>query len=397
MVEQVTRLRVFVISPNDVNAEQKRLHDVIDELNRGIAADRKLVLELVRWETHVAPDMGRPEQVVLNQIGPYDILVGIMWKRFGTPTGVAGSGTEEEFNVAYDLWQKHKKPRILFYFNQSGPLPHPGEPAKQFDKVLDFKARLQGLGLTWDYIGPDEFEKMVRGHLTKVIRERGKDEGGAMLPQPPILITSIEPPRRDFLVQDGKRRRIPDNPTLRAVMKKLGVREIRPLSEKEIYEYPCGDAVPSEAPRVVQDSGGTKYLVAREEKGRIPNDETLKALSGDARSSVPSEDEYLASLREGLPLPEQLGEKWFTSEPRLERLDLGFISEFLVCGRICRYIPKPAWVDELMKRLSISRIEIDKQKLESYVEGVPIGSERDIRTVLLQLCAKGSGGAFLRD
>jgi len=263
-------------------------------------------------------------------------------------------------------------------------------------KVLAFKERLDAQGaFYWEYNGPDEFERKVREDLTQVILRWGKDEGGAMLPQPPILITSIEPPRRDFLVQDGKRRRIPDNPTLRAVMKKLGIKEIRPLSEKAIYEYPCGDAVPSEAPRIVQDSGGTKYLVAREEKGRIPNDETLKALGGDPRSSVPTEDEYLASLREGLPLPEQLGEQWFTSERRLEWVNLGFISEFLVCGRICRYIPQREWLDELMERLSISRIEIDEQKLESYVEGVPIGSERDVQTVLLQLCAKGSGGALV--
>jgi hypothetical protein len=48
-------------------------------------------------------------------------------------------------------------------------------------------------------------------------------------PSQSMLITSREPPRRDFLVQDGKRRRILDNPTLRAVGKRLGT-EIRPLS-----------------------------------------------------------------------------------------------------------------------------------------------------------------------
>jgi hypothetical protein len=44
--------------------------------------------------------MGRPEQLILDQIGQYDLFVGIMWRRFGTPTGVAGSGTEQEFDHA---------------------------------------------------------------------------------------------------------------------------------------------------------------------------------------------------------------------------------------------------------------------------------------------------------
>ena len=43
MTEQVTKLRVFVASPGDVRKERERLGGVIDELNRGIAAEKGLV------------------------------------------------------------------------------------------------------------------------------------------------------------------------------------------------------------------------------------------------------------------------------------------------------------------------------------------------------------------
>jgi hypothetical protein len=33
----------------------------------------------------------------------YDIFIGIISLRFGTPTGVAGSGTEEEYRMASSL------------------------------------------------------------------------------------------------------------------------------------------------------------------------------------------------------------------------------------------------------------------------------------------------------
>ena len=85
---------------------------MINELNLTITAispEKRVLLELVRWETHVAPSLGSdPQDVVNRQIGEYDLFVGIMWKRMGTPTALATSGTEEEFNGAYELWQQNR-------------------------------------------------------------------------------------------------------------------------------------------------------------------------------------------------------------------------------------------------------------------------------------------------
>jgi hypothetical protein len=52
MTERVTKVRVFVVSPGDVQKERDLLVDVVDELNRGIADAKRLVLELVRSENH---------------------------------------------------------------------------------------------------------------------------------------------------------------------------------------------------------------------------------------------------------------------------------------------------------------------------------------------------------
>jgi predicted phosphodiesterase len=206
----------------------------------------------------------------------------------------------------------------------------------------------------------------------------------AVMPsQQAIVIRSIET-GKSYLVEDGKRRYIPDNPTLRAVVKLLGVKEVRELSNREVNEYPLGDPLPSQASRVVQDSREIKYLVASREKRRIPNEETLKALGGDPRHVPTEADEHLASYQEGSPLPEQLGAQWFTSTPRLVRVEAAYTAVFLVRGSICRYIPKRAFVEEIKRRLQMIGPEerIDERKLESYVEGIPIESTRDIRTAL---------------
>jgi len=52
----------------------------------------------------------------------YDIFIGILWKKFGTLTGRACSGTEEEFNRAYERYKENpSKLRIMFYF-KTAPL-----------------------------------------------------------------------------------------------------------------------------------------------------------------------------------------------------------------------------------------------------------------------------------
>jgi hypothetical protein len=133
------RLRILMASPGDVAKERNHASALAEELNRGMAAQAGFVLDMVRWETHVSPGMGRPQQVVFDQLGPIDIFVGVMWKHFGTPSGVAGSGTEEEFNQALASFQQTGRPRMLCYFSRA-PIEPPAtvEAAEQLLKVVQF-------------------------------------------------------------------------------------------------------------------------------------------------------------------------------------------------------------------------------------------------------------------
>lgn len=110
MAKQVSVLSVFVASPEDVADERECLEGVIRELNLQWTS-RCVRLELVRWETHAYPGVGSdPQEVINEQIGDdYDIFLGLLWKRFGTATPRAGSGTEEEFNRAFARHGKDSK------------------------------------------------------------------------------------------------------------------------------------------------------------------------------------------------------------------------------------------------------------------------------------------------
>jgi internalin A len=99
-------LRVVVASPSDVQSERNELPSVIEEVNRLVASDRGLHLESFRWETDTYPGFHPegPQGLIdrIMKVTDCDLLIGIFWKGFGTPTSDGKTGTEHEFSLAYE-------------------------------------------------------------------------------------------------------------------------------------------------------------------------------------------------------------------------------------------------------------------------------------------------------
>jgi Domain of unknown function (DUF4062) len=170
------RIRIFVSSPGDVADERRQCGEVVQELNltlRALIPARDVELELVRWETHTHPDLtGNAQAVVDDQIDPdYDIFLGIMWSRFGTPTPTAGSGTEHEFRAAKRGWEEARHPtHLLFYFCEA-PISAAlaGQMADQLKSVYAFRTELSQQGLVGSYQDRDRFGDKVRRDLVLVL------------------------------------------------------------------------------------------------------------------------------------------------------------------------------------------------------------------------------------
>jgi Domain of unknown function (DUF4062) len=167
------RIKVFVSSPSDVRRERKKCGAVIQELNttlRVLLPDKDVQLDLLRWETDTHPDLtDEPQAVVDAQIPTnYDIFLGIMWARFGTPTSSAGSGTESEFEAARRGWEKKRKPsHLLFYFCDDN-IP-PTVDVTQLAAVQEFRDKLNQLGLVGSYKNHTVFADILRKNLVRVI------------------------------------------------------------------------------------------------------------------------------------------------------------------------------------------------------------------------------------
>ena len=103
--DSLKKLRIFAASPSDVAIERAKVDTVVGLL-KPLADHIGVVLEVKDWRA-VVPDMGRPQQIIFDQLQPtsWDVFIGILWHRFGTPTGATDpqtrkeylSGTEEEF------------------------------------------------------------------------------------------------------------------------------------------------------------------------------------------------------------------------------------------------------------------------------------------------------------
>jgi hypothetical protein len=192
MPQPVTKLMLFVASPSDVQDERESTGLVVDDVNDEIGRKLSFFIERVMWETHCHPAMGRPQGVINAQIGAYDIFVGIMWKRFGTPTGVAQSGTQEEFNLAYEHWQRDNNFRVLFYFSQANYTPNSPSEMEQAASVLAFKQELATKGLIWEYPDAASFPRVFRKHLIMILFEMFGQRYG-LLPNLPLSVENRRP------------------------------------------------------------------------------------------------------------------------------------------------------------------------------------------------------------
>jgi|SRR5215211_2749547 len=179
MERDFARISVFVASPSDVSEERDRLPAVVEELNLTLErVERNVMIKLRRWETDAWPGFGVDAQDVINeQLEPYDIFLGILGRKIGQPTARAESGTVEEFNRAFEAWEVERRPSIMFYFKDAH-VPLTLQAWEELGPVLRFRESLKSKGLLGEYVDVDDFERKVRQHLfAEISRLIRREEG----------------------------------------------------------------------------------------------------------------------------------------------------------------------------------------------------------------------------
>jgi Domain of unknown function (DUF4062) len=169
-------LHLLLSSPGDVADEREAASRAIFRFNQQEVEESGVFIKLLRWED-MAPQIGPgPQRVINEQIGNYDLFVGMMWNRFGTPTDVAASGTEEEFLAAVDSWRTTRHPWITFYFCDRPSNITNEQQLEQKSRVLRFRTEMNAMGVVRKYNSVDDFENTLFQDLLRIVPRLPKSE-----------------------------------------------------------------------------------------------------------------------------------------------------------------------------------------------------------------------------
>ena len=183
----------MISSPGDVEAERAEVEEAIKELNEKALGELGIRLEPIRWENNCYPSVGADSQAVINEeLGDdYNIFIGIFWRKYGTPTPRAQSGTIDEFERAYARWSQTRiSPQIMFYF-RDGPTSLGEVDEDQLILIRNFRKRLKPMGvLFWPYKDEEDFGRLIRMHLFLAVTRLRINQGSERAVNPCISSTT---------------------------------------------------------------------------------------------------------------------------------------------------------------------------------------------------------------
>ncbi|MFY0481133.1 DUF4062 domain-containing protein [Flavobacterium sp. PLA-1-15] len=169
MPENISKYRIFLASPSDLTEERESIDAVVSELNFNYGNQNNIIIEVLKWETNSAPGISNTgvQDLINNDIPQYDLFIGLLWMRFGTPTKLFGSGTEEEFELAHLRFLKDPSSiQILFYFKNALPATFDDIDPDQLSKVKKFKSSLGEKNiLFWDFDQNEDLCRFLRTHI----------------------------------------------------------------------------------------------------------------------------------------------------------------------------------------------------------------------------------------
>jgi hypothetical protein len=168
MPETIQLFRVLLAAPSDVTEEHALVAEAINDWNVQHGDGDGARAELMNWRTHAHPETGRRPQALINRqfADRADIVLAIFWRRLGSPTGKASSGTVEEIERA----QRRGK-KVMVYFSQRPGTEKEPPDSRERARMERFRQRLGRNALYGTYGDVQEFEAAVRKDLALVMHE----------------------------------------------------------------------------------------------------------------------------------------------------------------------------------------------------------------------------------
>lgn len=208
----IKEYHIFLASPGDVNSERQAVRKFFDDYNRHTAQLWNVRFEVIDWQNYSTTGVGRPQELITQQTlerfkGSLALVIGIMGQRFGSTTGKAESGTEEEFEWAQEANKTSGFPEIKWFFRKIESLAFPSDPNEaekaldQWRKVLAFRQRMKDFDnpiYYGEYPTVAGFREIFEQDLKLWLADKARPWIINSPESSRQLITSIAPPTRFF-------------------------------------------------------------------------------------------------------------------------------------------------------------------------------------------------------
>jgi hypothetical protein len=166
-------LRIFLASPGDLNPERVLAKRVVDDINRGLARELSWHVDLLGWEDSL-PGYIRPQEKINRDVDSCELFIGLLYERWGTPTGKYSSGFEEEFVRATARREESgSEPEIWLFFKKMHPklVRDPGEEATKIIAFRDERIAEKKL-LFRDFESSEDWERILTHTLSTELAKR---------------------------------------------------------------------------------------------------------------------------------------------------------------------------------------------------------------------------------
>lgn len=163
MPSSTTVYDLLISCPSDVAPFLGAIQKVVRRFNANYGRYANIMIRENYWSEDSIPTFeDRPQALINRQIvDSAHIAIGIFWTRFGQPTGLYDSGTEEEIER---FLQQGKQ--VFLYFMEK-PLPPNQIDSAQYKKIQEFKERHKRDGIYWSVNNEDDLVNCFYDHLVR--------------------------------------------------------------------------------------------------------------------------------------------------------------------------------------------------------------------------------------
>lgn len=142
MPQEMKVVTLFIASPGGVDAERNIVEAAAGNLNTSLGEIHRVMVSARRYEQLVGA-AGNPQSQINVHADDADIFIGILHRRWGSPTGNGhDSGFFEEFSRALSRWKQTRRPRIALFFKEVDA-DSIKDPGTQLSKVLEFQKLIE--------------------------------------------------------------------------------------------------------------------------------------------------------------------------------------------------------------------------------------------------------------